>query len=102
MKDLLQCVAAVYRHRDVQELLIHSNQQEAGEGKKQLTCASQRRLHWLGLHLPSLLASLVLMESLASVEVLPQAQYCSVLNKCIFLFAPSDTWTPAVVLELEI
>lgn len=46
------------------------------KGKKQPTCASQRRLHWLGLHLPSLLASLVLggkpcfSESAASGSVL--------------------------------
>lgn len=95
-------MAALCRHRDVQELLIHSNQQKAGEGKKssQHVLPKEDYIGWDCTFPPSW-HHWCWEESLASVELLPQAQY-SVLNKWIFQFAPSNTWRTDVVLELEI
>lgn len=57
MCERLSCCTGTGVCRSCSSIAISRKQEK---GKKQPTCASQRRLHWLGLHLPSLLASLVL------------------------------------------
>lgn len=94
MKDLPRCVAAVCRHRDVQELLIHSNQQEAGEGKKTANMCFPKKitLARTALSLPLGITG-ARRKSLASVKVLPRAQYYSVQSKYLPVFPPNTLET---------